>query len=132
MLNCYAHPMLNSHLIVFLYKGEYVAKDTINLYQVSGPLICSLFCFVCYFLFSYLVHARVIAPGGETNIFEIQTCVLQGDTLVPFLFITVLENNSLRMAIPDDRAHELGFTIKPRQARRIGRKTFQIVALPMI
>ena len=27
------------------------------------------------------------------------------------------------MAIPDDKAHEFGFTIKPRQSRRIGKQT---------
>ena len=47
--------------------------------------------------------------------------LLQGDTLASFLFITVLD--CLRMAILDDRAHKLGFNIKPRQSRRTGKQT---------
>lgn len=41
--------------------------------------------------------------------------VLQGDTLAPFLFITVLDF-TLRRAI-DGREAEIGFTITPRQSR---------------
>ena len=48
--------------------------------------------------------------------------MLQGDTLAPVFFIRVLDY-CLRIAIPDDRAHELGFTIKPRQSRRKGKQT---------
>ena len=66
--------------------------------------------------------AKVISPDGETEIFQIHAGVLQGDTLAPFLFITMLDY-CLRMAIPDDRANDLGFTIKPRQSRRIGKQT---------
>ena len=62
--------------------------------------------------------AKVISPDGETEAFKIQAGVLQGDTLAPFLFIIVLDY-CLRSAIPEDRAQELGFTIKPRLPRRI-------------
>ena len=66
--------------------------------------------------------ARVISPDGETEEFDIQAGVLQGDTLAPFLFIIVLDY-CLRQAIPEDKAQELGFTITPRQSRRIGKET---------
>ena len=67
-------------------------------------------------------RARVISPDGETDIFDIQAGVLQGDTLAPFLFIIVLDY-CLRQAIPEGKAQELGFTITPRQSRRIGKET---------
>ena len=64
---------------------------------------------------------KVISPDGGTDTFEIQAGVLQGETLAPFLFIKVFDY-CLRMAIPDDRAHTLGFTIKPGQWRKIGKQ----------
>jgi hypothetical protein len=67
-------------------------------------------------------RAKVISPDGETEVFEIQAGVLQGDTLAPFLFIIILDY-CLRQAIPEDKAQELGFTIIPRQSRRIGKQT---------
>jgi len=67
-------------------------------------------------------EAKVISPDGETREFEIQAGVLQGDTLAPFLFIIVLDY-CLRQAIPLDKTEELGFTIKPRQTRRIKKQT---------
>jgi hypothetical protein len=44
--------------------------------------------------------------------------VLQGDTLAPYLFIIVLDY-CLRVAIAG-REESVGFTIKPRQSRRVG------------
>ena len=35
--------------------------------------------------------AKVISPDGETEMFDITTGVLQGDTLAPFLFIILLD-----------------------------------------
>lgn len=35
--------------------------------------------------------ARVITPDGETEYFQITAGVLQGDTLAPYLFATVLD-----------------------------------------
>ena len=64
--------------------------------------------------------AKVISPNGETKLFEILAGVLQGDTLDPYLFIITLDY-SLRKAI-SGREEELGFTIRPRQTRRIGSK----------
>ena len=63
-------------------------------------------------------RAKVISPDGETDEFSIQAGVLQGDTLVPYIFIVVLDYCS-RTAI-DGREEHLGFTIKPRQSRRVG------------
>ena len=36
-------------------------------------------------------EAKVLTPDGEKNVFHINSSVLQGDTLAPFLFITVLD-----------------------------------------
>ena len=42
--------------------------------------------------------AKVISPDGETDLFEINMGVLQGDTLAPFLFVIVLDY-AMRKAI---------------------------------
>ena len=65
--------------------------------------------------------AKVISPDGETDTFETQAGVFQGDTFAALLFITVLDY-CVQMSIPDDRAHELGFTIEPRQTWKIGKQ----------
>ena len=62
--------------------------------------------------------AKVITPDGETDGFDIYGGVLQGDTLAPNLLITVLDY-CLRSAI-NGREEHLGFTINPRQSRRVG------------
>ena len=60
--------------------------------------------------------AKVVSPDGETEMFDITTGVLQGDTLAPFLFIIVLDYAmSKAMA---GKEEELGFTITPRRSRR--------------
>ena len=61
-------------------------------------------------------RAQVTTPDGNTEEFDIQTGVLQGDTLAPFLFIIVLDY-ALRRAIKG-RELELGFTITPRRSTR--------------
>ena len=63
-------------------------------------------------------RAKVITPDGETEEFNILAGVLQGDTLAPYLFITVLDY-CLRSAI-SGKEEDLGFTVKPRQTRRVG------------
>ena len=60
--------------------------------------------------------AKVFSPDGETELFDITTGVLQGDTLAPFLFIIVLDYAmSKAMA---GKEEELGFTLTPRRSRR--------------
>ena len=62
--------------------------------------------------------AKVISPDGETNLFDITTGVLQGDTLAPYLFIIALDF-ALREAL-SGREEELGFHLKKRRSRRVG------------
>jgi hypothetical protein len=62
--------------------------------------------------------AKVVTPDGDTDEFNILAGVLQGDTLAPYLFIIVLDH-CLRSAIAG-REEDLGFTVKPRQTRRVG------------
>lgn len=65
--------------------------------------------------------AKVISPDGETDLFEINMGVLQGDTLAPFLFVIVLDY-AMRKAI-QGKEENYGFTIEPRKSRRIPAKT---------
>lgn len=57
--------------------------------------------------------ALVITPEGETNTFSIDTGVLQGDPLAPFLFVICLDY-ALRSSISDSD----GLTLKRRRSRR--------------
>ena len=57
--------------------------------------------------------AVVLTPEGETDQFSIDTGVLQGDPLAPFLFIICLDY-ALRNAITDSD----GLTLKRRRSRR--------------
>ena len=60
--------------------------------------------------------ASVITPDGETDFFEIQAGVLQGDTLSPYILAIVLDY-AMRRAI-DGREEELGFKVDQRRSRR--------------
>ena len=64
--------------------------------------------------------AKVISPDSYTDIFKIYAGgYMQGDTLPPFLFVTVLDY-ALFNAI--NRFEEkLGLTINKRQSRRVCR-----------
>ena len=55
------------------------------------------------------------SPDGDTPYFEITTGVLQGDTLMTFLFIICLEY-ILKMSLDNNR--ELGFTLTERKSRQ--------------
>ena len=57
--------------------------------------------------------ALVITPEGEPNTFSIDTGVLQGDPLAPFLFVICLDY-ALRSSISDTD----GLTLKRRRSRR--------------
>ena len=59
--------------------------------------------------------AKVVSPDGGTEMFDITTGVLQGDTLAPFLLIIVLD---YAMSKAMAGKEELGFTITPRRSRR--------------
>ena len=59
--------------------------------------------------------AKVVSPDGDTEIFDIHTGVLQGDTLAPFLFIIVLDY-VLRISV--DSINEKGIKIKSPASKR--------------
>ena len=58
---------------------------------------------------------KVLIPDGETNSFYINSGVLQGDTLAPFLFIIVFKYG-MRSAI-QCREEELGFELESKKSR---------------
>ena len=60
-------------------------------------------------------RSMVRSPDGDTDFFDIQAGVLQGDTLAPFLFILALDY-VLRTSV--DKHKELGLTLKPARSRR--------------
>ena len=60
-------------------------------------------------------NAKVLAPDGETEQFDILAGVLQGDTLAPFLFILVLDY-VLRISL--DSNNNLGLLLSSRQGSR--------------
>lgn len=62
--------------------------------------------------------AKVFSPDGETEMFSLKTCILQGDTLAPYLFVIAF-GYALWKAI-NGHEEELGFTIHPRWRRRVG------------
>ena len=62
------------------------------------------------------IEAKVLTLDGETNSFHINSGVLQGDTLTPFLFIIVLDY-AMRSAI-QGREEELGFELEPKKSHR--------------
>ena len=59
--------------------------------------------------------AKVVTSDGETDVFDIQAGVLQGDTLAPFLFIVVLDY-VLRISV--DTFNKKGIQIKAPQGTR--------------
>ena len=63
--------------------------------------------------------AKVLTPEGETNAFKIDTGAHQGDPLVPFLFIIVLDY-ALRTSITSSD----GLTLKPRRSSRYPAEKF--------
>lgn len=58
------------------------------------------------------MSAVVLTPEGETNQFVIDTGVLQGDTLAPFLFIICLDYALSNRHFPFRRS-----TLKPRRSK---------------
>ena len=63
---------------------------------------------------------KVRSPDGDTEYFDIAAGVLQGDTLVPYLFIICLDY-VLRTSI--DKIRENGFKLTKKRSRRYPTKT---------
>ena len=63
---------------------------------------------------------KVSSPDGDTEYFDIVAGVLQGDTLVPYLFIICLDYE-LRTSI--DKIKENGFELTKKSIRRYSAKT---------
>ena len=63
---------------------------------------------------------KVRSPDGDTEYFNIVTGVLQGDTLVPYLFIICLDY-VFRTSI--DKIRENGFELTKKRSRRYPAKT---------
>ena len=63
---------------------------------------------------------KVRSPDGDTDYFDIVAGVLQGDTLVPYLFIIFLDY-VLRTSI--DKIRENGFQLTKKRSRRYSTKT---------
>ncbi|CAI9725779.1 Hypothetical predicted protein [Octopus vulgaris] len=59
--------------------------------------------------------ATVISLGRETDFFEVEAGVLQGDTLAPFISIVVLD---YVLRISRDGMEEKGLFLKPHQSSR--------------
>ena len=59
--------------------------------------------------------SSILKSDGETEPFSILSGILQGDTLVPFLFI-ILVDYVLRMSV--DKIHNKGYELKPQQSSR--------------
>ena len=59
--------------------------------------------------------AIVRSPDGDTDFFNVVAGVLQGDTLVPFLFILTLDY-VLRTSV--DKLNSFGFTLEKAKSRR--------------
>ena len=59
-------------------------------------------------------RAKVLSLDGETECFEILRGVLQGDTLVPYLF-TIAIDYIMKMVI--DGKEQLGFILNPKRSR---------------
>ena len=59
--------------------------------------------------------ARVVSSGSNTDYFEILSAELQGDLLVPFLFIMIVDYVLTKAA---EDYEDLGFTLVETRSRR--------------
>ena len=66
------------------------------------------------------IKAKVCSPGGDTVYFDFLACVLQGDTLAPYLFIICLDD-VLRTSI--DKIKGNGFKLTKERSRMYPAKT---------
>ena len=83
--------------------------NILPLYGIPQPIIAAIKALYTH------TQASVITPDGETDFFDIEAGVLQGDTLAPFLFIIVLDY-VLRLSL--DTINDKGLQIHPRRSRR--------------
>ena len=60
------------------------------------------------------------SPDGDTDLFQIEAGVLQGDTLAPYLFIICLD---YALRISADKDNDLGITLTKRKSTRHPAKT---------
>ena len=86
-----------------------VMFNILPLYGIPQPIIAAIKALYTH------TQASVITPDGETDFFDIEAGVLQGDTLAPFLFIIVLDY-VLRLSL--DTINDKGLQIHPRHSRR--------------
>ena len=101
-------PLNNLCLFVLIYRERNILKA----YGVPPRMLDAIK--LCY----QNLKAKVISPDDDTDISKIYTGVMQGDTLAPFLFVTVLDY-ALRNTI-NGFEEELGLTLNKRQSRRVG------------
>ena len=74
--------------------------------------------------------ARVISPGGVTELFKVLASILQGDNLAPYLFIIIVDY-IFRKAFKD--YDELGFTVTPgKVGRRLCNEARVTHGLPVV
>ena len=86
-----------------------VMFSILPLYGIPQPIIAAIKALYTH------TQASVITPDGETDFFDIEAGVLQGDTLALFLFIVVLDY-VLRLSL--DTINDKGLQIHPRRSRR--------------
>ena len=63
---------------------------------------------------------KVRSPDGDTEYFDIEERVLQGDTLVPYHFVICLD---YELRTSTDKIRESGFELKKKRSRRYPAKT---------
>ena len=83
---------------------KYILKS----YGISAETVSTI-------MMLYMNHSMVKSPDGDTQLFEITTGILQGDTISPFLFIICLDY-ILKSYI--DCSSHFSFTLKIRRSRR--------------
>ena len=66
------------------------------------------------------MKVKVCSPDGDTEYFDIEAGVLQGDTLAPYLFIICLD---YALRTPIDKIKENGFELTKKRSRRYPAKT---------
>ena len=84
-------------------------KDILIIYGIPTEIVNSIF------MLYKKTCSMVRSPDGDTPFFNITTVVLQGDTLLPFLFIICLDYILKKLL---DSNSNLGFTLIKRKSKR--------------